>query len=227
MKKFNCIMENLLIVANWKSNKTISEAKDWLQGFTNYDLRITNKEIIVCPPFTLLGILRDKIREVGLPIKLGAQDISPFEQGARTGDVNGKQIKEFAEYVLVGHSERRKNFNEDDAILSKKVYMAIENNLIPIFCVPNAISSIPQGVSIVAYEPIEAIGTGNPDSPENADEVAKKIKEDNARVTRVLYGGSVNADNVDLFTKSENINGVLVGKESLDPLEFLKIIQNA
>ncbi|MEX2013196.1 MAG: triose-phosphate isomerase family protein, partial [Candidatus Levyibacteriota bacterium] len=152
---------------------------------------------------------------------------SEFSEGAYTGEVNASQVKEFAEYVIIGHSERRKNFNEDDNLLDKKVSMAVSQEIIPIFCVSDAIMKIPSAVKIVAYEPIFAIGTGDADSPDDAEKVARKIKDNNGNVERVLYGGSVDPSNVSLFTRMENTDGVLVGGGSLDASEFLKIIQNA
>lgn len=218
---------NLLIVANWKSNKTTNEAGEWVKQLTIDNLQLTNKEVVVCPPFTLLPALKSYIINHKSPIKLGAQNISPFGKGAFTGEVNEEQIKEFAEYVIIGHSERRKNFNEEDNLLNKKVHMAISQNITPIFCIWDATMNVPSGVTVVAYEPLFAIGSGNADTPENAQEVAKKIKDKNKNVEHVLYGGSVTPDNVSSFTQIENIDGVLVGGKSLDASEFLKIIQNA
>lgn len=218
-------MENLLIVANWKSNKTSIEATLWLHQFAIDNLQLTNKEVVVCPPFTLLPIIKEKADKLG--IKLGAQNISPFGKGAFTGEVNEEQIKEVAEYVIIGHSERRKNFNEDDNLLNKKVAMAISQNIAPIFCISDTTMNVPPGVKVVAYEPLFAIGTGSADTPENAQEVARKIKDRNKNVEQVLYGGSVTPENVRSFTQMENVRGVLVGGGSLDASEFLKIIQNA
>ena len=220
-------MKKLFIVGNWKSNKTESEASDWLQGFKIQDLGFKNKEIIICPPFTLLSILKTSI-------KLGAQDISPFDEGAYTGEINGKQIKEFADYVIIGHSERRKNFGEDESIIEKKIEQADKYGLIPIICVSDInqakkLKTLNSQLStlnfLVAYEPIFAIGSGTTDTPENAETMAKKIKE--IINVPVLYGGSVNAENVKSFTTMEDINGVLVGGASLDPQVFASLIINA
>lgn len=230
-------MRPTLIIANLKSNKTSLEAQNWLQGISNitrsassgqaYQIsNITDKEIIICPSFTLLSMFKEFIRDQKLPIKLGAQDISQFNEGAYTGEVNGKQIKEFADYVIIGHSERRQNFNETDEVLSKKVSIAINYNLTPIFCVQDENGKIPQGVSIIAYEPVFAIGSGNPDNPQNADKIARNLKTQE-NVKNVLYGGSVTGDNVKNFTEQESIDGVLVGGASLEASEFIKIIENA
>jgi len=223
-------MKKLFIIANWKSNKTIEEAEKWLHDFSEIlksdNLNIENKEIIVCPSFTAIEHTNYCIKNLNLLIKIGAQNISPFDKGAYTGEVNGEQIKEFAEYVIIGHSERRQNFSENNEELSKKVLMAKKYNLIPIYCIQNDQTSIPDGVEIAVYEPPSAIGTGNPDTPENAEKVAESVKE-KTKAQHVLYGGSVTSSNVKTFTNMPNIDGLLVGGASLDPSEFLEIIKNA
>ncbi len=125
----------------------------------------------------------------------------------------------------MGHSERRSGFGEDESIVEEKVKMSIDYNLIPILCVQNENNTIPNGVSIVVYEPVFAIGTGESDDPQNAEDIAKKIKT-SAKVEQVLYGGSVTSGNVKGFTQKENLSGVLVGGASLEALEFIKIIEN-
>ncbi len=219
-------MKKTFIIANWKSNKTGLEANSWLQAISNFQFPIFNKEIIICPPFTLFSEVGSGIKHYDLGFKLGAQDISQFDGGAYTGEINGKQIKEFAEFVLIGHSERRKNFLESDEMLFKKVELAKQYGLIPIFCVQGKDTKVPKDVKIAAYEPIDAIGTGHPDIPENAEDVASFFKKD-YDVTHVLYGGSVTSKNVKEFTQMPNIDGVLIGGASLDAQEFYTIIQNA
>ncbi len=221
-------MKKLLLVANWKANKTESEANDWLKRFKSDDVGFKNneKEIIICSPFTLLPILKSYFLSHNSQIKLGAQDVSPFPRGAYTGEVAADQLKEFVSSVLIGHSERRKYFHENDQMLANKVDLAITSGLTPIFCVQDEHTSIPKGVKIVAYEPVFAIGTGEPDSPRNAEEVARQLTE-NSQVSMVLYGGSVTDKNVHAFTSMEHISGVLVGSASLDPSSFMSIIANA
>ncbi len=220
-------MKKLLIVANWKSNKTVSQAKEWLEGLQIEDLGIKNKEVIICAPFTLLPFLRSYFLHPTSDIQLGGQDVSPFFEGAYTGAVNGKQLKEFADYVIIGHSERREHFHETDEELEQKVQQALAFGLTPVFCVQGVETPIPDGVAIVAYEPLSAIGTGNPDTPENAQEVARVIKEKHRMVHAVLYGGSVTPENVNSFTQMEHIDGVLVGGASLDSTVFTQLIENA
>jgi triosephosphate isomerase (TIM) len=220
------------IVANWKSNVTESEARNWLNEFRIEGLDLGNKEIIICPSFILLSNLKSYFVEHNFPVKLGAQDISSMNEGAYTGGVNGKQIKEVADYVIVGHSERRKNFSETEEIINSKIDLALKSGLTVIACVSNLdqVKSIEQFKEssnlVVAYEPLFAIGSGSADTPENADEMAKNIKLILSK-SPVLYGGSVVPANVNSFLKMSNISGVLVGKASLDPKEFYEIIKNA
>src|ERR1035437_9908490 len=160
-------MSKCLIVANLKSYKNENEAKNWLEGFkkiTELKLDLTQKEIIICPSFTQLFSFFSFFSTNNIDVGLGAQDVSPFVKGAYTGEVNAKQIKDFAEYVLIGHSERRNNFGETEDLLSKKVKISLKYGLKPIFLVQASNNLIPQGVEIVAYEPIFAIGTNTPDT---------------------------------------------------------------
>lgn len=230
-------MKQLFIIANWKSNKTELEAKKWIQevlSIKDQGLSI-EKEIIICPSFPCLTILKSYILNHHSLIKLGAQNISPFDEGAYTGEVNVKQIKEFADYVLIGHSERRKNFGETEETVVQKINMTTRYNLISVLCISDLsqLSNVKiqnddsnQNNLIIAYEPLFAIGSGQADIPENADQIAAEIKKELNNVS-VLYGGSVTSENVSNFTKMPNIDGVLVGGASLDPLEFSKIIKNA
>lgn len=232
-------MKKLFIIANWKSNKTESEAKNWLQNFKVQDLGLTNKEIIVCPPFTLFSGFKSSIINLNSSLKLGAQDISPFDEGAYTGEVTGRQIKEFADYVIIGHSERRSHFGETDEIIVKKIEQAVKNNLTPLICISNKeqISIIAKTINIlnsqfstfnflVAYEPTFAIGSGIADTPQNANDIGLEIKKF-LKEAYVLYGGSVTPQNVNSFTNMPLIDGVLVGKVSLNPQEFSAVIANA
>jgi triosephosphate isomerase len=221
-------MNKCLIVANLKSYQNETEAKNWLESFQKIkelNLDLTQKEIVICPAFTELFSFFSFFSSNNITVRLGAQNVSPFDEGPYTGEVNAKQVKDFAEYVLIGHSERRQNFAETDDMLIKKVAMALKYGLNPIFLVQTQGELVPQDVQVVAYEPVAAIGTGTPDTPENADAVAAVIKSKNN--VQVLYGGSVTAENVKSFTAKANIDGVIIGGASLDAEELIKIIQNA
>lgn len=226
-------MKKTFIVANWKSNVTGFELRSWLTEFKIQDINFFDKEIVICPPFTLLSDLKTYLLSKESNVKVGAQDVSHLDEGAYTGEVNGKQLREFAEYVIVGHSERRGNLSEDNQIVNLKIKQAFKHGLKPIVCVSDlsqskAIREVTRVNSqlVVAYEPLSAVGSGIADTPENADQMAKKIKDILGEIP-VLYGGSINHKNVSKFSKMFHLGGVLVGKASLDPLEFLQISKNA
>lgn len=223
-------MKNLFIAGNWKSNKTMEEAVQWRTKFasniTDIASDIIQVPVVVCVPYTLLPIMKQDNQKTPLPVALAAQNVSKFDEGAYTGEVTGKMIKEFADWVLIGHSERRKYFGESDADLSVKVEKAHAAGLKVIFCVPDDTTPIPKGVEVVAYEPVWAIGTGKTDSPENANTVVASIKNKSG-ATIVLYGGSVIGDNVASFVTQPSIDGVLPGGASLDPDKFSHLVHAA
>ena len=212
-------MKPLFIAGNWKSNKTLAEANEWLGKFNKTGENIT---VVLCVPFTLLSIVASKSPS----FSLGAQDVSPFAEGAYTGEVSARQIKEFADWVIIGHSERRKHFGETDELLQQKVTQAKTAGLKIIYCVPDEQTIVPPGVDVVAYEPVWAIGTGKTDTPENANAVITAIKA-KTQVPTVIYGGSVTQENVGSFVAQSAIDGVLPGGASLDPVAFSALIANA
>lgn len=222
-------MEKQFIIGNWKSHKTVAQTEEW---FADIALELheigqdTDKTIILCPPFPLLPLCKTLIGKNHLPIHLGSQDISPFGEGAYTGAVAGTLLRNFVEYCIIGHSERRKYFAETEEILAQKVIQAKAHGIEPLYCVPDKDARIPHGVNIVAFEPIASIGSGHPDTPEDAEAVARFIKEKNG-VSYVIYGGSVTDKNVHEFTQQTNVNGVLPGGASLSSKDFAGIIHNA
>lgn len=224
-------MKNLIIGANWKSNKTKNEAKEWLDRFYNFSPR-EGLEVIVFPPFTLLDYVSSVIRVNDLPLKVGAQNLSSGVNGlSLTGEVALEQIGEFSDYVLLGHSERRKYLNEDENQISMKVEKVIDleaqgKKIEPILCVSSVqgVNSLTKQGMIIAYEPLEAIGTGNPASPQDVAKIVSEIKGI-VRGARVLYGGSVKPENVVDYL-STDIDGFLIGGASLDPDEFINILKN-
>lgn len=220
-------MKKQFIVANWKSHKTTEEAKDWLTEFAVHSSQIAgDKEIIICPSFPLLPMIAAFIRQHHENFFIGTQDISPYPEGAYTGAVSGKLLKEFGTYAIIGHSERRQYFHESLEDLSKKVTLALSCGITPIYCVSKKDEKIPAGVKIVAFEPIAAIGSGAPEDPTMVEAIASFIKQKNS-VLYVLYGGSVTPDNVNTYTSLSSINGVLVGGASLSADTFADIIQHA
>lgn len=210
-------MKTLFIAGNWKSNKTVLEARAWVEAF---DTGKTTATVVLCVPFIHLPVMKSPY------FSLAAQNISPFPDGAYTGEVSGRQIKEYADWVVIGHSERRNYFHETDDMLSKKVERAKEADLNVIFCVQDEYTFVPDGISVVAYEPVWAIGTGKTETPKNANAVISNIKE-KTNVSVCIYGGSVTHENVRSIVDMDAIDGVLPGGASLDPKKFSLLIKAA
>lgn len=218
-------MNKLLFIANWKSNKTSEQAVDWLQVFKKNLSKVDweNKTVVVCPSFISVPASSLYIKANNLPVFVGAQDLSGYESGAYTGEVSALQIKEFCEYVIIGHSERRKYNRESDQDVQNKAEMAKTRNLKTIVCVQNEVAPVPKESDFIAYEPVFAIGTGNPDSPQNIAKVFSKINDITGKVN-LLYGGSVDAKNIDSFMQIPYLSGFLIGTASLDPDAFINLL---
>ena len=219
------MMKNIYVVANWKSNMTMAQGLDWISKVGPNIPKTEELKVIVCPALSSVSEILKTIKVGGFPIMVGSQDISPFGVGAYTGEESASLVKDLVEFSIIGHSERRQNFFESDEMVSRKVNQASEQGITPIFCVQGSDTPVPEICTLVAYEPVFAIGTGNPDTPESADKVAKMLKDLYKSEMEVLYGGSVTAENVKSFIVEENINGVLVGKASLNADEFIAIIK--
>lgn len=215
------------IIANFKSNKNIAEALNWISEVGPQIPKSEKLKIVICPAFDALSEVRKAITVGNFPFLLGSQDLSPFGVGAYTGEEPAQVLSQLVDLAILGHSERRQNFGETQEMIAQKVIQANENHIIPLVCVQGSDINVPDECKLGAYEPVSAIGTGNPDTPENANEVAKILKEKYGQDMEVLYGGSVNSGNVKDFITQKNINGVLVGGASLDAEEFIKICQIA
>lgn len=223
-------MKHIFIAGNWKSNKTIVEAgafvKDFAQKTQEQGVVWDNLTAVICAPYMALSAVRDGLGSAGLSVSVAAQDVSAYAEGAYTGEVTGAMVKEVADWVIIGHSERRKYFNETDEVLKNKTEKAKAAGLKVIYCVPDDATVVPPGVDVVAYEPVWAIGTGKTDSPENANSVVASIKS-KTNATTVIYGGSVTADNVASFVAQSSIDGVLPGGASMDPEKYAKLLAAA
>lgn len=189
-------------------------------------MRLEFTQVVLCVPFTLLYTLKEAITADHIPLALGAENVSPFAEGAETGEESARMVKDLADWVIIGHSERRKDFGETDEVLARKVEQARAAGLKIIYCVPDDATTVPKGVDVVAYEPVWAIGTGKTDTPENANTVVAAIKAKSG-VKTVIYGGSVTAENVQSFISQPAIDGVLPGGASLDPQKFAALITAA
>ncbi len=210
------------IIANFKAHNSLHEMQSWLDTFTSYNLDILGSEntLILCPPFPFLSLFSTTLHHPR--IFIGAQDVSQFAEGSYTGDVPAHSLQGIATHVLIGHSERRTHHNETQEQCALKHQQAIEGGLTPIFLVRGAEDSIPSNTRIVAYEPVEAIGSGNSMSPDEV--LAKKSSLQLGEGCLYLYGGSVTSENARSYTTTEGIDGVLVGKSSLDPAELYAIM---
>lgn len=219
-----------LIIANWKSNKNITEATDWVETFLQQDRR-DNRQYVICPAYPLLSFVAD-VQDSG--IELGVQDLSPFGAGAYTGEVAGYSLQQLGiTYAILGHSERRKYFQESSQLVAQKVEQALDFGLTPIICVDreqiqeqaDLLKKDQLSKVIVAYEPVHAISTfgGQEDPIETTLQVIQEVKAAFGENVPVLYGGSVDPENSLTYLEQGLIAGVLVGTTSLDPVAFAKL----
>jgi triosephosphate isomerase len=209
------------IVANWKAHFNLTEVHDWIHAFSALPLgKCEGKvEIIICPPFPFLHIVNEALYEP--MIKIGAQDISQFSPGAYTGEVVAETLSGIVDYAIVGHSERRIQLNESDEMLAKKCERALAQHIEPILCVRNEQDIIHENVTFVAFEPVEAIGSGNNLPVEKVLETKKLLGISGHQ--KFLYGGSVKPDDASEYLSSPEIDGVIVGGSSLLPEEIFAI----
>ncbi len=214
------------IIANWKSNKLLNEALEWVSVVGPKLSRKEGVVVVVCPTNSALEHVKKAVQAGNFALQVGAQNLSPFSFGSYTGEEAGEILKPYADYSIIGHSERRKYFSETDEMIGEKVKRAREVGLEPVLCVQDANTPVAENSKIVAYEPVFAIGTGNADTPENANKTASEIKQKHPDV-EVLYGGSVTSENAKAFLEQQAISGLLIGKASLDAEEFIKIVEIA
>jgi triosephosphate isomerase (TIM) len=252
------IMRKKILAANWKMNFTQVEAESYLHTFLGEIGEVDDVEIVVIPPFTSIPMLA-QISEKAQFIRIGAQNMHWERNGAYTGEISATMLRAlFVKYVVVGHSERRSLFGETDETVNRKVHSALEAGLRPIVCVGESaaqrdneevetlltkqlelglkdLSNKDAAETVIAYEPVWAIGTGRTATPAQAEEAHHFIRSVLGKMfgpavsdrVRIQYGGSVKPENAQELMRQTDIDGALVGGASLDPHSFAKIIRQA
>ena len=250
-------MRRPLVAGNWKMNKTVEQATLFVASLLPGLQTVRTVDRVICPPFTSLMTLSGML--AGTEIGLGAQNLYWEATGAFTGEVSPQMIKEFCQYVIIGHSERRAYFGETDQSVNLKIKASLAIGLTPIVCMGETLDENESGrteevvsrqvklgfeeiskedseKTIVAYEPVWAIGTGRAASAEMANEIignvvrknlASLFGSDQAEKIRILYGGSVKGENAAEFFEKSDIDGGLIGGASLKAENFLKIVEAA
>jgi triosephosphate isomerase len=246
-----------LVIGNWKMHGTLAEARALAGGIREGLKRPRGVQVVLCPPFTALAAVAEIL--AGGPILLGAQTCHHEPAGAHTGEISAPMLVELGcRYVLLGHSERRKEMGESDEVVNRKLRAALAHGLTPVLCVGETAGERRQGLTFttvegqlraglagtaadqigklaLAYEPVWAIGTSVTATPGQAGEVHGYLRglvgelasKEIAQRVRILYGGSVKADNVDGLIAESEIDGALIGGASLDAPGFIAIVKKA
>lgn len=246
-------MRKPLIAGNWKMYKNSSEAREFVEEFKKV-YQASDVEVAICAPFTQLVPLKEALSGTG--IKLGAQNMHFAKEGAYTGEISPGMLAEIGvDYCIIGHSERRQYFNETDDSINQKLKQAFAHGIVPILCVGEVLSQREAGMehtvvknqlladlagltpeeaarTVIAYEPIWAIGTGINATPEQANDMIGFIRqvvqelygEDVSEQVVIQYGGSVKPNNIEELMNMDEIDGALVGGASLKPEDFIQIV---
>lgn len=249
-------MRKKIVAGNWKMNKRLGEAAELAKGILRDLDEQTDVDVVLCPPFTALRTVGETI--ANSPIQLGAQNMHAEPDGAHTGEISASMLRDlYCHYVILGHSERRKDCGETDAIVNAKAKTALAANLIPIVCVGETLEQRDAGQMkavvtsqvrgslanlghelkrvIIAYEPVWAIGTGRTATPEQAQEVHALIRSvlaamsdtTTAQAIRIQYGGSVKPSNAASLFGQPDIDGGLIGGAALEVKSFVEIVRAA
>src|SRR5947209_4545890 len=251
-------MRKKIVAANWKMNMTQAESAAFVKSLLLDLGDITDIEVVIVPPFTAIAKVMEALG-ASQNIKVGAQNMHWEQNGAFTGEISAALLRDlFVRYVVLGHSERRTLFGETDEIVNRKVRAAHEATLRPIVCVGETLDQRDRGnvkkilsiqlrgsleglsakelqETVIAYEPVWAIGTGRNATPDQAQEAHAFIRhtlsemsdEATADRIRIQYGGSVKPDNARDLMSQTDIDGALVGGASLDPRSFAQIVKRA
>ena len=249
-------MKRYIVAANWKMNKSPRESYEYVRKILIKILNISRVDVILCVPFTSLFHIRSLLKDS--KIMMGAQNVYWEENGAYTGEISPGMVKgSGADWVIVGHSERRRLFGETDDMILKKIKSVLNEDMKPIFCVGETLEQrkqneiedtlklqlttvfenlVPEEIEnlVIAYEPVWAIGTGinaEPEQMKEAHQIIRKIVSgfhpEYGDNIRILYGGSVNQANTESILRVNEVDGFLVGGASLDVEEYFKIIDCA
>jgi triosephosphate isomerase len=251
-------MRKKIIAANWKMNMTQGESARFLDSFLRDVGEINDVEVVIIPPFTAIPKVSETLGRAH-NIKLGAQNMYWEKSGAFTGEISAPLLRDlFVYYVVLGHSERRTLFGETDEMVNRKVRAAHEAKLRPIVCIGETLDQRDKGdvekvlsmqlrgslaglqpkemqESVIAYEPVWAIGTGRNATPQQAQEahafirhtLSEMANNETADRIRIQYGGSVKPENARELMSQSDIDGALVGGASLDPRSFAQIVKAA
>ncbi len=243
-----------LIAGNWKMHTTVAEARELAESVVAAIGEPRGVDVVLCPPFISLTALAGTLD--GSPIALGAQNLYPADSGAYTGEIAPSMLQGLCRYVIIGHSERRAYFAEPDEFVNAKVHAALAHNLTPIMCVGEMLNQREAGDTatvlraqtsgglvgvddvsavVIAYEPVWAIGTGVAATPHDAQEGIAVIRQtiveargvDTAESVRILYGGSMNPQNVESLLAQPGIDGGLIGGASLNAEQFTALVRAA
>ena len=251
-------MRRPIVAGNWKMHGSRSENARLIEELLAGLPARPAAGCVVCPPFVYLQEVARLLRDAEIPVALGAQDVCAEGQGAYTGEVSAAMLRDVGcVYVIVGHSERRSLYGEDDQLVARKFAAAQARGLVPILCVGEHLSEREAGRThavlarqldavlelsgadamaraVIAYEPCWAIGTGRNATPEQAQDAHRfirgRIAERNAKIAdevRILYGGSVKAGNAGELFAQPDVDGGLIGGASLKAQEFLAILEAA
>lgn len=240
-----------LIIANWKMQRPYAQATAWGQRHKEKLVQLTQtseRSLVICPDFTALAKMTDTFKET--PIAIGAQDCSPHQAGAYTGQVSAQSLKDIGcTYCIIGHSETREAHHETDAVIAQKLQQLIAHAIVPIICIGETEAAYKNGQThdtlrtqlapiidaargeqtpiSIAYEPIWAIGTGNAASPEFLHDIFTFLAQECSPLKNVcfLYGGSVAPENYASILKVSGVNGLLVGRASLEIENIEKLLQ--
>lgn len=244
-------MRKAFITANWKMNKTIAETREFISSIAPAVKDVTDVTIVIAPPFTALSTAAEQLK--GTNVALASQNLFYEEKGAYTGEISPAMLVDAGcSYTIIGHSERRQYFDEDDALVNRKIKAARKAGLGVIVCIGESLDQREAGKTfevlkreigsdldgvdsenvVLAYEPIWAIGTGKTATPEQAQEAHAYIRDqlralygNKADGLCILYGGSVTPENIDSLMACNDVDGALVGGASLKADSFVRIVK--